>query len=376
MEFTWYWALALLLVLALVGLPAIVAVVASALALALFSGMPLEAVIRQGTASAENVFTYSMMAVFLVMLLGAALQSLGTVQTFPERWSRDGADPDRNAWSAGGALGLPLPLAATLIVAALIVEQNIGTASLAALPPAVVLCAAYLGVFLSIRFFGGDDMPRVAAGVVIARILVPLVGILVYIAPLVMGLVTPLEAIALLVFALALPMLLHAGLSEGGWGRLGRGLVAGAMGAANVALLVLAYSMLSFGLAKGGMGATMQELVAQLPANAPLISAILVGAMLVTGVILGPLAAMMIVALVGMPGAVAAGYDAGHIVVVLFLAAEAVRVGPMLWRGGFLKSRQVREDGNVTVERGTWPYYPAAILVALIFGALPPIRLF
>jgi hypothetical protein len=77
-------------------------------------------------------------------------------------------------------------------------------------------------------------------------------------------------------------------------------------------------------------------------------------AALLAGTILGPLAAIGLAVAAGFGVLMGAGVDGLFVGVVLFLTAEAIRVGPRLWRGGFL-----RFDGGL----GSWPNYLAALAV-------------
>jgi TRAP-type C4-dicarboxylate transport system permease large subunit len=371
------WPFALFLVLAAVGLPsAFAALIAGAAGLlALY---PLVPAINLAAARTGAFVGPVEAGIFVLLLLGGWLQGLGAVQTFPEREPGAPSDVDREAWFSGGTLGAPLPVAASLVVICLLVEQSIGEVMVAALLPAVVLTAGYWLLFLLLLLRGGGTSLRRPEGganevAIVFRILVPIVALLVVYVPVHVGWLTPNEAFAVAFVLLLIPVLLCAGLTPGGWRMSGRGLLAGAVGAGSLAILLVGILLFSIHVQAAG-GAPYDRMLAAAGAPPWLVFVGLIAATILAGIALGPLGAVGLAVVFGYPVVVKLGIDGTVFAVALFLAAEAVRVGPMLWRDGFVRSRTVLQDGTVAVEGGAWPYYLLALVVVFGYSALSVVR--
>lgn len=317
-----------------------------------------------GTGVTHAVTTYAAVCAMLLIVTGALLEHVGAVLGLPVRPDGRRADPDRAAWFAGGAFGVPLPVAASLVFVGLVTETSIGRLTVAALLPGLALSALYLLVFGLSRLVraaplelsadpqadGGDG--RVLA--IVFRCVVPVIGTLVFVAPIRSGVLTPTEAAALvvvigLIFALVL-MLVSRRAQAGAW----RGLSAGVSAAAIFLLILVGLGLFGQLLAFGGVPQALAKAVAPLGLDGRTLLGATVIAALVAGTILGPLVAMGLAAVLSFGILSAAGVNVIVIGVVLFLTAEAIRVGPRLWRGGFL-----RQPGSL----GSWPNYLAALAV-------------
>lgn len=366
-----FWPVGLFLLLAIFGLPAAFSALVAGLAGVLAVMPPIRALDMMGS-NVGSMLPYAIVGVLVLALLGSWLQSLGAVQTFPDNRLGSPRDPDRESWFSGSALGAPLPIAVPLVLACFLMEISIGKAIVVALPVGLLLTLIYVILFVILLARGRPasvrrSAVRVDVALVVFRILIPIVAIAAVFAPVHLGLATPNEAFAILFALLLLPGLLCAALSRGGWRRSGVGLLAGARGAGNIVLLILGLGLMVMALQlSGGLGKIYEPL--QLEPTIAVPGMLLV--VLVIGMVTGPLAALGVVVVAGYPLIAKLGVDPILFAGALFIAVEAVRVGPRLWRDGFLRGRVLHEDGTVEVETGSWPYYLAAVVVTVAYGWL------
>lgn len=366
-----FWPVGLFLLLAFFGLPAAFSLMIAGLAGVLVGMPPARALDLMGSV-VGSMLPYAVVGMLILGLLGSWLQGLGAVQTFPDNRLGTPRDPDRESWFSASAMGAPLPIAVPLVLACFLMEISIGKAVLVALPVGLLLTLIYVILFVILMARGRPasvrrSAVRVDVALVVFRILIPILAIAVVFVPVHLGLVTPNEAFAVFFVLLLIPGLLCAALSRGGWRRSGMGLLAGARGAGNMVLLILGFALLATVLQQsGGLGKIYEPL--ELPPTIAVPGVLLV--VLIVGMVTGPLAALGIVVIVGYPLIASAGVDPVLFAGALFIAVEAVRVGPRLWRDGFLRGRILHEDGTVEVETGSWPYYLAAVPVTLVYGWL------
>lgn len=306
--------------------------------------------------------TYTVLAAALLIVLGALLEHTGVVLGLPAQPAGRRDDPDRAAYFAGGALGVPLPASAALILVAILFEISIGRVVIAALLPGLVLSALYLLIFGLARMVRAAPLelgvaPEQGGGKVTAivfRCLVPVLCMLVFFAPIQSGVMTPTEAAALvvivgLIFVLVL-ILVSRRAQAGAW----PGLSAGVSAAGVFLLILIGLTLFGQVMALGQVARHVSEAVSPLGLDGHALLGLAVVAALIVGTILGPLAGIGVTGAATYGLLVAAGTDQVVIGVVFFLTAEAIRVGPRLWRGGFL-----RQGGDL----GNWLNYLAALAV-------------
>jgi hypothetical protein len=312
-----------------------------------------------GNGITHAVTSYAAVCAILLIVIGALLEHVGAVLDLPARPDDRHADPDRAAWFAGGTFGVPLPVAASLVFVGLVTETSIARLTVAALLPGLALSALYLLLFglsrlvrpAPLELGAGPQPERGGDGRVLAivfRCAVPVVGTLLFVAPIRSGVLTPTEAAGLvvvigLIFALVL-MLVSRRAQAGAW----PGLSAGVSAAAIFLLILVGLALFGQLLAFGGVPQALAKAVTPLGLDGRALLGAAAVAALVAGTILGPLAAVGLAAPLAFGLVTTAGVNPIVIGVVLFLTAEAVRVGPRLWRGGFL---------------GSWPNYLAALAV-------------
>lgn len=364
------WPLAVAVGLALLGLPAAISLMIAGTAM-LLTNFPEATVTALVSGTAVQTVSYPVAGAFLLLLLGAWLQALGAVQTAPAPRSGPREDVDRAAWFSGSALGLALPVTSSLVFLCLVAEVSIGDAFQASLIPALILSAIYLALLFALpaaRHAAAAGIPprNSMFGFVIAiRTIIPPVLLVIILAPISTGLFTPNEALAVAICLLAPIAIVIAFLIPHGWRHTGRGLAAGARGSAALLLLMV-------GLVIFGQGAALKQINGP---ESPIFQAVAGGQIpavlvivllpLVLGIVLGPIAAVGLSAIFVLPAAQSAEIDRTVVVITLFLVAEAVRVGPQVYRPGFLRRARGAGAGS-----GSWPFYVAAVATAFGYGLI------
>lgn len=329
--------------------------------------VPFDTILRLIGPTVLSSFTYAVFGMVLLLVIGAAAQRVGAVQTFPDAAGDRDVPPRRAAWFAGGLTGIPVPLGVPVVLVGLTVQASIGTLSLTLIVPTLVLSLLYIGIFVvSVAGGAGSSLQstRGAARVVpiVFRVITPLLVLPLLLGLIGLGLATPNEAMALVSIPLLLFALVVAGVSENGWRRLGAGLRDGVGGIAEVIMLVIGMALLFRGLGLAGSINDFNEALASLAPNATVLLLLLGGATLVVGMVTGPLVAAAIVMTFLVGPTVAVGLDMLVTGSVIVLAAEAVRVGPQLWCPGFRGSTGF--DGRRMP--GSWPYYLAAVAILVL----------
>jgi len=364
------WILALFVLFNVVGLRPPFAAVAAAL-IALIAIMPVDKMLVLVRASIAHSVLPETLGALMIIVFGAALRAVGTVQTFPEQHRDTEEGVDRSAWFSGGMLGAPLPVAVPLILACIFGDISIGQSMLTALIPGLALSLIYLLVFVLRALRGGPTELRQADGSIhvaflVFRILLPILACLFVFPGISAGILTPTEAIAVMVTVLMAPALVCAGITDGGWRRLSSGLAMGIAGAGYLMLLLIGFLVLSRALAMGGSLASLGGL--GLPPMAAMLLIVAIG--LGLGTIVGPLPAVAVMMLIGTPIIASAQIDRLQFATVMFLLSESVRVGPRIWHRGFMSRDWPSVGGGVSVAGGAWPYYAAAVLVTLGYSIL------
>lgn len=368
------WPFAVLILLALVGLPTSVAAITAGLAawLAYQPASHLGSFVALGLGS---MVSFAALGLALLLVLGAGLQGLGAVQTFPERPLSARMNAERDGWFGGGTLGAPLPIAVPALFVALISVTSIADVMKEALAPAIFLTLVYSGLFLALLFGGRRSALRkpeggVNAALVVFRIITPLIALAIFYPPLMMGIATTNEMIAILLLVLFAISAICAGLSPGGWRRWFSGMLAGAGAIGRAFLLLLGLIILNQAVSLAGDNA-LAELIQAARLTPSILVAAFVLITLLLGIALGPIAAVGLAVIAGFgPMTSEAGFDRLHLCVTLLFCAEAIRVGPRLWADGFLRASHVLSDGTVVIEKGAWPYYIAAVICAFGYGLL------
>jgi len=355
------WPIGLILLLCVVGIPSAVSVLFVG-ATALLVSAPAKMLLAMPGTLSVNSLNYATAIIPILLLIGATLQHLGTVQTFPPGRK---ADDERGAWFSGGMLGAPLPIAVSLVFLCLLTDTSITTSVINGMLPGLVLSLAYFGILIVAGLRGADlDLKRsdgaFSAALILSRIFVPLVAVLIVMLPLASDLATPLEAASLVAAMATIFILFVAGFSSGGWRCLALGLQRGVQGFGVYFLLMLGLMMLGFALRFGEGLPTVAGFLTSAGIGPGLLLVLICGATALIGFVVGPLAAVGLVALTTVPALASAGVDLVQVVIALFLNAEAVRVGPRLGRPG-------GAENPVT----SWPHYIAALVVTLGYAVLP-----
>jgi len=355
------WPMGLILLLCVVGIPSAVSVLFVGTAALLVSAPAKMLLAMPGTLSVSSL-NYASAIIPILLLIGATLQHLGTVQTFPPGRK---ADDERGAWFSGGMLGAPLPIAVSLVFLCLLTDTSINRSILNGLLPGLVLSLAYLGILIVAGLRGADlDLRRpdgaFSAGLILSRIFVPLVAMLVALLPLASGLATPLEAASLVAALATIFVLFVAGFSSGGWRCLALGLLRGVQGFGIYFLLMFGLMMFGFALRFGEGLPTVAGFLTSAGMGSGALLVLICGITALIGFVVGPLAAVGLVTLTTMPALTSAGIDLVQVVIALFLTAEAVRVGPRL-----------NCPGSAENPATSWPHYIAALIVTLGYAVLP-----
>lgn len=351
---------ALLFVLTALGVSAGLALIASSMVgITLLIGVGNLTALTGATVM-NAVTAYATLSAVLLIGLGALLVHTGTVLSLPPRGAGLRGDPDRATYFAGGAFGVPLPASAALILVAVTFELSIVRLAAAALLPGLALSALYLAIFglsrlirpapLELEAAPASDGGKVLA--IVFRCLVPVLGALAFLAPIQAGILTPTEAAALaavvgLIFVLVLSLVSKRA-RGGAW----PGFSAGISAAAVFLLILVGLTLFASVLSLAGAARLAAEAVAPFTLDGRVLLGLTAVLALIVGIVLGPLAGVGVTGAAAFALLTAAGVDPLAMGVVLFLAAEAIRVGPRLWRGGFL-----RRAG----EPGSWPYFLAAV---------------
>ena len=355
------WPIALVVALCVFGIPAAASLLFAGAAafLAILPGGRFLSVF--GTITVDALSTV-LAIIPILMFVGAGLQALGLVQTFPVART---AKEERGAWYAGGILGAPLPIAVSIVFLCVLTETSIAKAIVNGFLPGIFLSLVYLVIFtVSAARNGVPDLQRrdggISAALILSRIFVPVVFILLAVVPIFVGIFTPMEAVALAGLLVAIFVLLVAWFAESGWRRLLAGITAGTQGFGNFLLVVIGLLLLGYALNLGGGPANLARSIEAWGVGVgPFLLAISVLSALI-GIVIGALPAIGIVVIACYPAGATIGIDPIQTTVALFLTAEAIRVGPRLGRPG-------GSDEPTT----SWPYYGAAMLVVAGYAFLP-----
>ncbi len=338
-------------------------------------GISSDAVTELASRSIYTVLTsYVSAALVLLVFFGAVFERCGTVMALPFG-GKDSALPlDRSTGFSGGALGLPLPAMAAVILLSMLTDSSITKALTTMLPALIGLSLIYLAIFLPTALTGSrrerhPALPADTPSLVLSCAVPPAFMVLLILST-ADGMLTPTAAIGAATILATVVIILHICLSANARAAFGDGIIRGAGAAVMTIVLLIALNLFVNVFAIAGMPSEIAGTAQQVSQSPYLVVMIALVVGLGIGALAGPLTGVGLAAMITYPAVQSMGIDPLNFIMLMAVTAEAVRVGPQLHGKGF--RNRISDDGTVSL--GSWPFYAAAIGVAALTPLIPPVN--
>jgi tripartite ATP-independent transporter DctM subunit len=278
--------------------------------------------------------------------------------------------------AAGGALGNLIPPGITFIIYALITETSVGALYLAALGPALLVVALFIGVILLNRRAAPPPGPPIPLGEKLRALvgLIPtLILILVVLGTIYAGLATPTESAALgVVAAIAIAVV------EGRFSfrMLHFSAEATARNTAMIGLILMGAYVLNYVIGMLGIPQMMAQAVGALPLPAWVVMALIIGFYLALGTFMEGFSMIITTVPVIFPVVMALGYDPIWFGVIVTMLVEIALISPPDGTVLYVLQGMRRDGGAISqVFRGVLPFVGVYILAIVVLMLAPGIAL-